>query len=306
MATTEEEIEQAFQADFPTKNLSIFSILDNQQVRVFTKNVFGNVSFEQHQIQRTNLNYIDPTFFESSYETLTILSYISCSFDHLGFPFDNLYKFTSLSEIIMNSNEKLEFLPKIECPLLNTLKLNDNNISRIEDLCFKNSPNLVVIDLSSNALTEIKSSKWRWYMIESLHSRFVLWIADFLGSKSMKDLNLNNNKINIIYAGGFTGLDSLENLELLQNPIDTIDDGGVYAIFWPWTIIIIRHYIALAAFNELPNLRVLKMSEASIGVMRKDYFFNVPNITQIQMTDSGVTQVDQCKHRILIYRQFLY
>lgn len=130
-------------------------------------------------------------------------------------------KLTNIETLNVSNNniENIEFLENINVPNLNYLYLSNNEISDLDSLGKMKAPNMKNLYLDGNYISDIQ-------VLNDL--------------KSLKDVSLNDNKINKL---GVLQSDSIEYLTLSNNEISDISD--------------IRSW-------ELPNLKNLNMSNNAI------------------------------------------
>ena len=151
----ESQIETAFEAFFPLKDLDEFHLKNNRYIRELTLPVFNDITFTSINIYHTEIVKINDTFFDGQQNTLVHLYMFDNRLGNSGFPYEVLPNLTNLVFLNMTSNHISELPSSIPPNNLQFLQYQDNTIDVIEDGTFGNCQSLTELHLSSNSIKEI-------------------------------------------------------------------------------------------------------------------------------------------------------
>ncbi|XP_021013987.1 leucine-rich repeats and immunoglobulin-like domains protein 2 isoform X2 [Mus caroli] len=183
----------------------------------------------------------------------------------------------TLQEVKMNYNELTE-IPYFgePTPNITLLSLVHNLIPVINAEAFQLYSALESLDLSSNIISEIKTSSFP--------------------RMSLKYLNLSNNRITTLEAGCFDNLsDSLLVVKLNRNRISMIPPK-VFKLPHLQFLELKRNRIKIVeglTFQGLDSLRSLKMQRNGISKLKDGAFFGLNNMEELELEHNNLTGVNK-------------
>lgn len=183
----------------------------------------------------------------------------------------------TLQEVKMNYNELTE-IPYFGEPTYNItlLSLVHNMIPEINAEAFQFYPALENLDLSSNIISEIKTSSFP--------------------RMQLKYLNLSNNRITILEAGCFDNLSSsLLVVKLNRNRISMIPPK-IFKLPHLQFLELKRNRIKVVeglTFQGLDSLRSLKMQRNGISKLKDGAFFGLDNMEELELEHNNLTEVNK-------------
>ncbi|XP_052586230.1 leucine-rich repeats and immunoglobulin-like domains protein 2 isoform X2 [Peromyscus californicus insignis] len=183
----------------------------------------------------------------------------------------------TLQEVKMNYNELTE-IPYFgePTPNITLLSLVHNLIPEINAEAFQLYSALESLDLSSNIISEIKTSSFP--------------------QMSLKYLNLSNNRITTLEAGCFDNLSgSLLVVKLNRNRISMIPPK-VFKLPHLQFLELKRNRIKIVeglTFQGLDSLRSLKMQRNGISKLKDGAFFGLNNMEELELEHNNLTGVNK-------------
>ncbi|XP_031230923.1 leucine-rich repeats and immunoglobulin-like domains protein 2 isoform X2 [Mastomys coucha] len=183
----------------------------------------------------------------------------------------------TLKEVKMNYNELTE-IPYFgePTPNITLLSLVHNLIPEINAEAFQLYSALESLDLSSNIISEIKTSSFP--------------------RMSLKYLNLSNNRITTLEAGCFDNLSgSLLVVKLNRNRISMIPPK-VFKLPHLQFLELKRNRIKIVeglTFQGLDSLRSLKMQRNGISKLKDGAFFGLNNMEELELEHNNLTGVNK-------------
>ncbi|XP_023557501.1 leucine-rich repeats and immunoglobulin-like domains protein 2 isoform X3 [Octodon degus] len=183
----------------------------------------------------------------------------------------------TLQEVKMNYNELTE-IPYFGEPTSNItlLSLVHNLIPEINAEAFQFYPALESLDLSSNIISEIKTSSFP--------------------RMQLKYLNLSNNRITTLEAGCFDNLSSsLLVVKLNRNRISMIPPK-IFKLPHLQFLELKRNRIKIVeglTFQGLDSLRSLKMQRNGISKLKDGAFFGLNNMEELELEHNNLTRVNK-------------
>ncbi|XP_032753474.1 leucine-rich repeats and immunoglobulin-like domains protein 2 isoform X2 [Rattus rattus] len=183
----------------------------------------------------------------------------------------------TLQEVKMNYNELTE-IPYFgePTPNITQLSLVHNLIPEINAEAFQLYSALESLDLSSNIISEIKTSSFP--------------------RMSLKYLNLSNNRITTLEAGCFDNLSgSLLVVKLNRNRISMIPPK-VFKLPHLQFLELKRNRIKIVeglTFQGLDSLRSLKMQRNGISKLKDGAFFGLNNMEELELEHNNLTGVNK-------------
>ncbi|CAG0888219.1 unnamed protein product [Darwinula stevensoni] len=229
-AATASEIFSAFNDVAWASDQKYFDIWWNDALTDLPSGVFGDVSFHAIQIHGArNLERMDPDALERSGDRLRDLTVAFC---RLGdFPWEALPRLGELRSVDASDNA-IARLPAIESPTLQSLYLQQNDISDVR--AGWATPELKVLDLDNNPISSLPPE-----FLEGLGSleSFSCWgcrLGPTLPSGSMafrspalKVVELYGNGIEIVEPGAITGLTADTRVNLHYNRISSLREESL-------------------------------------------------------------------------------
>ncbi|XP_037592894.1 leucine-rich repeats and immunoglobulin-like domains protein 2 [Cebus imitator] len=183
----------------------------------------------------------------------------------------------TLQEVKMNYNELTE-IPYFGEPTSNItlLSLIHNIIPEINAQALQFYPALESLDLSSNIISEIKTSSFP--------------------RMQLKYLNLSNNRITTLEAGCFDNLSSsLLVVKLNRNRISMIPPK-IFKLPHLQFLELKRNRIKIVeglTFQGLDSLRSLKMQRNGISKLKDGAFFGLNNMEELELEHNNLTRVNK-------------
>nr|XP_058916538.1 leucine-rich repeats and immunoglobulin-like domains protein 2 isoform X5 [Kogia breviceps] len=183
----------------------------------------------------------------------------------------------TLQEVKMNYNELTE-IPYFGETTTNItlLSLVHNIIPEINAEAFQFYPALESLDLSSNIISEVKTSSFP--------------------QMQLKYLNLSNNRITILEAGCFDNLSSsLLVVKLNRNRISMIPPK-IFKLPHLQFLELKRNRIKVVeglTFQGLDSLRSLKMQRNGISKLKDGAFFGLDNMEELELEHNNLTEVNK-------------
>ena len=127
--TSEQELEQAFMADFPITRFGLFYMEDNPYIKNLG-NILNGVSFRAIEIYNTPLEFISEYFLMDSFTSLSNILIVNTSLTTDNFPFLTLGNYQRLTSMILDQND-ISWTPVLHSDSLTLLMLSHGNISEI-------------------------------------------------------------------------------------------------------------------------------------------------------------------------------
>lgn len=173
------------------------------------------------------------------------------------------------------------FCSSLNCPTLQTIGLQSNQISNISSKAFANIPNLIHLDLADNQLSTLPAQTFQLQvdlfslgLDHNMLTSIPLNVLQPIG-KSLYHLKLNSNQITNIGTNSFVGLTNLNTLTLDNNPVTQIDNGAFN--FMPWSVL---------NLTTLPNLQSIDvLATYGMSNVRTFQLYNCAMLQNITMID---------------------
>ncbi len=156
----------------------------------------------------------------------------------------------NLEGMKINSLQGLQNIPNILT--VQTLDLENNQLTTIESNTFAGLTNLKYLHLSGNNLTTIESNT-------------------FAGLTSLEVLVLKDNQLTMIESNAFAGLTSLEGLYLQNNQLTTIESN---------------------AFAGLTSLKYLDLENNQLTMIESNAFADLTNLKYFDLKDNNLTTIE--------------
>ncbi|XP_065740620.1 leucine-rich repeats and immunoglobulin-like domains protein 1 isoform X2 [Phocoena phocoena] len=183
---------------------------------------------------------------------------------------------------------------------LEVLDLSSNNITEIRSTCFPHGLPIKELNLASNRISTLESGAFDGLSRSLLTLRLSKNRITQLPVKAFKlprltQLDLNRNRIRLIEGLTFQGLDSLEVLRLQRNNISRLTDGA----FWGLARMQALHleYNSLAEVNSgslygLTALHQLHLGNNSISRIHRDGWSFCQKLHELILSFNNLTRLD--------------
>ena len=158
--THEDELIQAFQADFPYTQMKLLKIKRNQELREITSNFLGLTTFQEIYFHHCELSVIASAFFDNLKNSLTDLRIYDCKLTDSGFDLTVINDLVNINNVELHDNE-LKTLPVLSSSTLFQLHLANNSISYIADNAFTQATALFYLFLYGNDIQNIPNGKFQ-------------------------------------------------------------------------------------------------------------------------------------------------
>uniref|UniRef100_A0A8D0MET9 Ig-like domain-containing protein n=1 Tax=Sus scrofa TaxID=9823 RepID=A0A8D0MET9_PIG len=180
---------------------------------------------------------------------------------------------------------------------LEVLDLSSNNITEIRSTCFPHGLPLKELNLASNRISTLESGAFDGLSRSLLTLRLSKNRITQLPVKAFKlprltQLDLNRNRIRLIEGLTFQGLDSLEVLKLQRNNISKLTDGA----FWGLARMHVLHleFNSLAEVNSgslygLTALHQLHLSNNSISRINRDGWSFCQRLHELELDHNEIS-----------------
>ncbi|XP_028335569.1 leucine-rich repeats and immunoglobulin-like domains protein 1 isoform X1 [Physeter macrocephalus] len=184
---------------------------------------------------------------------------------------------------------------------LEVLDLSSNNITEIRSTCFPHGLPIKELNLASNRISTLESGAFDGLSRSLLTLRLSKNRITQLPVKAFKlprltQLDLNRNRIRLIEGLTFQGLDSLEVLRLQRNNISKLTDGA----FWGLARMQALHleYNSLVEVNSgslygLTALHQLHLGNNSISRIHRDGWSFCQKLHELILSFNNLTRLDE-------------
>ncbi|XP_064105182.1 oplophorus-luciferin 2-monooxygenase non-catalytic subunit-like [Macrobrachium nipponense] len=209
---SEEELETALKAEFPSKDFYLFGIYDNPNLKVIRKGIFRDLTFQVIEIKVGYLEEVEPGAFTGSALTLQGINLFNNEIS--SFPFEEVESYQKLLSLEMTYNNVSSF-PIIRSATLQTLDLSKNPLMSFPADGLQHLPSLVNAMFQSCEISEVFS-------------------GTFASSPSLNYVTLFSNNISFIPTNFIELHGEGAYVYLGINHIDTIEVGafkGVSRVF---------------------------------------------------------------------------
>lgn len=234
-------------------NLMYLDLSDNKIAEVVNFQLMNLPVLKEVRLNDNLLSRIEPMAFMNvpQLQQLYMRNNLIASLDA-----NRLQAFKQL-ELLDVSNNLLTKLPMIkELTALKQIRLDGNQITKIETLAFSNNPHLQMISLQDNNIDLISRNSF-----DSLDQLIIVLLANnsikaiergmLDGMRNLQQLNLRNNSLVEIDSTAFTSVPHLTSLDLAHNKLQKIQKG---------------------AFDKLPKLFWLDLSQNKLSTFERGTF----------------------------------
>ncbi|KAK9880923.1 hypothetical protein WA026_013256 [Henosepilachna vigintioctopunctata] len=281
-------------------------ILKNSNIEELQRRAFvGLVFLEDMDLSNNKIMTIPPSTF-AGVKKIVFVNLENNSLTLLSN--DGFSELINLETLILNKNK----ISIINTNAFNGLKnlrilnLNSNNINNITAI-FNNLTSLQYLDLSENAITDLKGHdfanltsllelKMNKNKIKKLPS------LEFSCMKNLEVLRLSNNFIDQIDINAFEGLQELETLDLGNNLISNIPEKtfqnlhGVIDMNLTGNLL---EVFQISRFAGLPRLRTLNLSHNHIEEIETSGIFPLHDLHSLDLSYNNLTYLN---YVVLLHR----
>jgi len=201
--------------------------------------------------------------------------------------------FNSFSNLFSNSYSDL--LSK-----LLILKLNDNNLTRLNQNTFSGLTNLKTLMLSKNSINIIE--KGAFYGLSNLETLNLSYnridnIEEeaFNGLDNLNTLDLGSNNLKKLSRNIFNKLGNLNYLTLFNNRINMIEEGAFNGLGNLNELCLMSNLLEVLkrdTFNTLNNLRILNLSNVKMNTIEQGAFNGLNILQKINLSDNYITTLN--------------
>ncbi|XP_019622291.1 PREDICTED: insulin-like growth factor-binding protein complex acid labile subunit [Branchiostoma belcheri] len=208
---------------------------------------------------------------------------------HPGFPPEELIP-SSTGTFLMNDNLMTSVPPTPVLLNLLELSLEDNSITTLERSPFRLRPNLQILRLGGNKITNVVSGAFdglSQLLKLYLNRNNIETVEAFSGidsPSSLEMLDLQGNKLTSIAISMFTGVPLLTELNLSSNNISTIEDGS---------------------FSGLKKLRVLYLHSNQILRLTNETFMGLSSLKSLVLANNKIQNLPDMVFNGAIALEFL-
>lgn len=204
-AENEEQLQNAFLADFPTREFRTFNMKYNKNVTQLG-DVMQGTTFLVIGLGYSELEVITEDCFIASVNTLWQLAVSGSRLTTNNFPFSSIGSYSQLLELQV-ADSRLDTFPDLSSSTLTQLWLPNNEIVGVLPAsAFINTPNLTDINLYYNAFSEVEP-------------------GTFSNLPFLKSVSLMGNLLSVVRAGTFT-VSSDVLIGLASNSITAVQPGA--------------------------------------------------------------------------------
>ncbi|CAG0890031.1 unnamed protein product [Darwinula stevensoni] len=208
-ATSSDDIYFAFNdATWPVKNLTKFSLMYNDDVRVLPGGVFGDTTFDTINLAVTSVSRVDPAALLASKDRL--LSLVIDGSPLREFPWEILPQLANLKKLDLR-DIGLTTLPLLQSDSLEEFSVSSNEIDHLE--AGWSLPNLRRLYLSSNPIRDVPAGFLSDFVKLEIFSCADCDLGPTLSTKSlefhsesMQDIHLSWNSFSNMEVDAITGL----------------------------------------------------------------------------------------------------
>ena len=235
---------------------------------------------------------------------------------YLNFSHNNLSSIKATAFLSINDKLKkldfgFNFLISIDSAFqrlsnLEVLKLNDNNLTKLESETFQDLENLLELDLSYNNLETLQMTFQDLENLLELDLSYnnleTLQNDVFAGLHSLSTLDLTDTFLRSIQERAFSSLENLNTLNLEINELEDLHDDTFQELYNLTTLILrsnFIHKIQSALFRDLHKLQVLHLEHNLLTSLKDDVFSSLSALTRIMVNHNYITSLgDETFHSL--------
>ncbi|XP_068223712.1 oplophorus-luciferin 2-monooxygenase non-catalytic subunit-like [Palaemon carinicauda] len=221
---SEEELETALAAEFPSKDFYLFGVYGNSNLKVIHQGIFRDLTFQVIEIKVGYLEEIELGAFNGSAFTLQGINLFNNEIS--SFPFEEIESYQKLLSLEMTYNNLSSF-PVLKSSTLLTLDLSKNPLGVIPADALQHLPSLVNAIFQSCEISEVFSGTFTGLPglnYVTLFSNNISHIpTDFIelhGDGAYVYLGINH--INTVEVGAFKGVSRVFDMD--HNSLQTVDE----------------------------------------------------------------------------------
>nr|XP_045620685.1 oplophorus-luciferin 2-monooxygenase non-catalytic subunit-like [Procambarus clarkii] len=224
----ETQLQQVFQADFPSTVFRSFTMDNNQNVLMLEDGVFGSVTFKNLFIDHGVLEGMTEAALIGSSDTVNIISLRNNRIYNL--PFGTMDSYTVMESLDLSEN-LLGELPALSSHSLKVLNIHSNSLGVLPVDTLHGLSNLTRFIAYNIALTDIIPGTFEGLVdleILNLHSNS-LWKLDgdtfSTSGRSLQYIDLHNNYITSVAPDAFPDMSQESSIDLGNNNITTLEEA---------------------------------------------------------------------------------
>ncbi len=204
------------------------------------------------------------------------------------------------SRSIFLQNNKIERINRGNFKRLqkvNSLALNHNSISYIEDFAFSSCAFLRTLDISNNQLEELRPNMF--FNLSSLHTLRLEFnkikviqgfVFEFL--MQLTQLSLNQNQIRKIEKNGFFNLNHLSMIELSDNRLHVYSKELFQFVQNISSLVLLENFVTSDAFQYLEKLHVLKLIQSDFENITNKTFNHIRQLETLFITNCKISKLE--------------
>uniref|UniRef100_A0A0N5AVX7 LRRCT domain-containing protein n=1 Tax=Syphacia muris TaxID=451379 RepID=A0A0N5AVX7_9BILA len=213
-----------------------------------------------------------------------------------------------ISKVFIGKGQ-LAFFPELE-----TLVLNDNRLSLIEDGAFDCLKNLRILNLAGNNLTSVKSEMFDG--LESLeelylqNNNFVNFrLTNRMPLRNLKILNLESNKLSVIVLERMAMLEKLvlskNNIASIKD-VEVVDNCNLKMLTLDHNTIKQIRQVDLAQLQQCKSLEVLSVAGNMVKYIEPNAFKPLNNLKILSLDNNEITAISTLSNITTGNCSFLY
>lgn len=288
IVTTEPSTEPSSSSSLISNSTKLYDLSNRQLTDKQLSEHFNNINNHQQQQQQPLQlqQYRETTVIDLSKNELTSI------------PIDKIHKnFIELRDLNLSENNltnlidlrlrnikylnlTINQIKTFKCIACNQLKLIDfscNQISDLTNLSFNNVSELEYLDISCNQINTIQ------------------WSTDSIGAiKTLRILNLAQNKINLIRHTDFSHLYNLETLILANNNITVIENGSFVNLPYLEYLDVSNNNLNASSIHALQGIPILSGLSLAYNPELSDAlqgFVATWSLKELDMSGTGLCQI---------------
>ncbi|TOF86680.1 hypothetical protein CGJ15_25140, partial [Vibrio parahaemolyticus] len=218
----EDQLRQAFLADFPSTTFRSFNMENNQKVRILEDGVFSDVTFINVFIIQGVLEEMGEATLIGSAGTLVTVSLTKNRISNL--PYGTMNSYTAMEYLDLSEN-LLGELPPLSSPSIKVLNIHGNSLGNLPVDTLHGLTNLTQFIANNIELTEITPGTFEGLVELEIVSAFDnhLWRLEAeaftTSGHRLQYVDLHNNSITSVESDAFPDMDRESSIELSNNNI---------------------------------------------------------------------------------------
>ncbi|XP_023033799.1 protein artichoke [Drosophila willistoni] len=260
----------------------------------------GNSGVESMHIYNNEISHVEGL--RALLDSLPTLRFLDMSGNLLSeLPFGSLRGHGTLEQLHLNNNQLrlIERDALMAMPALRELRMRNNSLSSELGKPFWNLPGLKGLDLAQNQFTQVDSQ-----LLAGLPSLRRLDLSEnglrelaaisFRHNPLLETLNISSNELTNIHPGTFSHLERLFEVDASYNQLPTVIPGLPKIVE---RISLKGNQIgslpaAATKTLQLPNLRMLDLSQNRIDQLPRHGFHGAPQLRVLSLAQNQLTQLE--------------